>query len=148
VVSPRLVLLTTDGEPFGDLEPDGAGGARLRAGDLEAHIGPRAGGGYTMTAGNDEILVAGPSGSGTVLDLRFLDPGSGERSYGASISLLRGEAVARRTGGGEIVRISGGLTNRRYEATFVPEDPASLPMATFLLNHAFTLRRAAFRTGP
>ena len=142
VVSPELVLLTADDRPFGRLTPARDGGALLRAEDLEARIGPPTDGRYTMTSGGRELLVAEPAGSETVLTLR-----SGDRSFGARLSLLRGDAVALSAGGGETARVSGNLTNRRYEATFAPEDPDSLPIAVFLLNHAFTLRRNAFLAG-
>lgn len=141
VVSPELVLLTSGGEPFGRLTA-GDGETLLRADDLEARIGPSADGGYAMTSGGREILVAETAGSETVLNMR-----SGDRDMEARISLLRGDAVARSAGGGEVARISGSLTNRRHTATYDPEDPTSLPAAIFLLDHAFTLRRKAFRTG-
>ncbi|MDP9439206.1 MAG: hypothetical protein M3P49_10740, partial [Actinomycetota bacterium] len=67
--------------------------------------------------------------------------------YEASISLLRNRATATASAGGEAARLSGGLTNRRYRATFDPQDPASLPIAVFLLNHIVTLRRGAYRAG-
>lgn len=140
IVSPELSLLTPDGEPFGRLTPAGDGGTRLRTGDLEARIGPRSEGRYTMTSGGEEILAAEPVGSATVLSLK-----SDNRTYEARASLLRGEAVARRAG--EVARISGNITNRRHRATFDPEDPASLPIAVFLLNHLFTLRSRTIRAG-
>lgn len=140
VVSPEVILLTPDGGIFGRLVADEAGGRRLRAGDVSARIETQADGRYRMATAGAEVLDAGASGSATALELR-----SGDQSYGASISLLRNSATARSSDGTEAVRISGGLTNRRYRATFDPEDPASLPVAVFLLDRLFTLRRDAFR---
>jgi hypothetical protein len=65
----------------------------------------------------------------------------------AYVSLLRNSAVARLSDERESARVSGGLTNRRYRAIFDPQDPASLPVAVFLLHHTFALRRGAYRAG-
>jgi hypothetical protein len=142
VVSPELVLLTEAGEPFGRLAEDEAGGMRLRAGDLTARIEPRTGGAHGMTGGDGRVLAAKAAGSASVLTLR-----SGGTTYEASISPFRNSATARSSDGGEAARISGGLTNRRYRATFDPQDPASLPVAVFLLHHTFALRSRAYRAG-
>ena len=143
LISPEMILLTPDGEPFGRLTADEAGGTRLQTGDLAARIEPRTNTTYTMTTGGDETLTAENAGSATTLILR-----SGDRAYEASISLLRNSAVARSSAGKEAARISGGLTNRRYRAAFDPQDPASLPVTIFLLYRAFALRSSAFRTSP
>ena len=143
LISPELILLTSDGEPFGRLTADEAGETRLQAGDLAARIEPRTATTYTMTTDGDETLAAENTGSATTLTLR-----SGDRVYVASISLLRNSAVAHSSDERETARISGGLTNRRYRATFAPQDSASLPVAVFLLNRTFALRSSAFRTGP
>ncbi len=142
VVAPGLILLTGDDEPFGRLTAGEDGRTHLQAGDVMAWIEPRPGATYGMTTGESETLTAEPAGSPTSLTLR-----SGGRLYEASISLLRNRATATASGGGEAARLSGGLTNRRYRATFDPRDPASLPVAVFLLNHTVTLRRGAYRAG-
>jgi hypothetical protein len=142
MVAPELILLTGNDEPFGRLTAGEDGRTHLQAGDVMAWIEPRPGATYGMTTGEGETLTAEPAGSPTLLTLR-----SGERLYEASISLLRNRATARSEDGGEAVRLSGGLTNRRYRATFDPRDPASLPVAVFLLNHTVTLRRGAYRAG-
>ncbi len=142
VVSPELVLLTPDGGPFGRLTADEVGDTWFQAGDLAARIEPSPGATYRMTTGDAETLTAEQAGSPTILNLR-----SGGRHYEARISLLRNRATARSEDGGEAVRLSGGLTNRRYRAAFDPQDPASLPIAIFLLHHTVTLRSRAYRAG-
>lgn len=142
VVVPELILFAPDGEPFGRLTAGEDNRTHLQAGDVMAWIEPRPGGTYGMTTGEGETLTAEPAGSPTLLTLR-----SGGRRYEASISLLRNRATATASAGGEAARLSGGMTNRRYRATFDPQDPASLPIAVFLLNHIVTLRRGAYRAG-
>ena len=142
VVSPELVLLTEAGEPFGRLATDNAGGMRLRAGDLTARIEPRTGGLYGMTGDSGEVLTAQAAGPASVLTLR-----SGGTAYEARISPFRNSATARSSDGRETARVTGGLTNRRYRAIFDPQDPASLPVAVFLLHHTFALRSKAYRAG-
>ena len=142
LVVPELILSAPDGEPFGRLTAGEDGRTHLQAGDVMAWIEPRPGATYGMTTGEGETLTAEPAGSPTLLTLR-----SGGRRYEASISLLRNRATATASGGGEAARLSGGLTNRRYRVTFDPRDPASLPVAVFLLNHTVTLRRGAYRAG-
>jgi hypothetical protein len=95
-----------------------------------------------MTGDDGEVLTARAAGSASVLTLR-----SGGTTYEASISPLRNSATARSSAGREAARVSGGLTNRRYRVTFDPQDPASLPVAVFLLHHTFALRSKAFRAG-
>lgn len=142
LIAPELILLTRAGEPFGRLTAGEAGETRLQAGDLTAWIGPPTGATYGMTTGDAEILAARTTGSAATLALR-----SGDRAYEARISLLRNSAVARSSDGREAARVSGGLTNRRYRAVFDPRDPASLPVAIFLLQHTFALRSKAYRAG-
>jgi hypothetical protein len=142
VVSPELILLTAAGEPFGRLTAGEAGKTRLQADDLAAWIEPQTGATYRMTTGDEELLTAEPTSSAATLTLR-----SGDRAYEARVSLLRNSAVARSSDGREAARVSGGLTNRRYRAIFDPQDPVSLPVAIFLLQHTVTLRSKAYRTG-
>jgi len=142
VVAPELILLTGDNEPFGRLTAGEDGRTHLQAGDLLARIEASPGATYRMTTGDEEVLSAEAAGSASSLTLR-----SGERAYEASISLLRNTATARSSDGREAARVSGGLSNRRYRAVFDPEDPASLLVAVFLLNHTVTLRSRAYRAG-
>lgn len=142
LVSPGLDLITPGNELFGHLLTDAIGGARFRAGGLEAVIREDESRHYVMITGATETLTAEPAGSPTSLRLR-----SGDRLYEAQISLFRNRATALSPTGDETARLSGGLTNRRYRVTFDPEDPASLPIATLLLNHTVALRSKAYRTG-
>ncbi len=140
LVSPGLVLLTPENVPFGHLLTGEAEGTRLRVGDLEAEIHQVESYRYVMTTGGAETLTAEPAGSQTLLTLR-----SGDRRYKARISLLRNSASAVSSTGDETARLSGGLTNRRYRATFDPQDPAALLIAFFLLHHTVKLRSSAYR---
>jgi hypothetical protein len=142
VVSPELILLTGAGDPFGRLAAGEAGRTHLQAGDLTAWIEPRRGAAYGMTTGDEETLAVETADSPVTLTLR-----SGARAYEARISLLRNSATARSSDGREAARVSGGLTNRRYRAVFDPQDPASLPVAVFLLHRTFSLRSRAYRAG-
>ncbi|HKH10502.1 MAG TPA: hypothetical protein VKA73_05085 [Rubrobacter sp.] len=143
VVSPELVLLTGTGYPFGRLAAGEADRTHLQAGELTAWIEPLTGGAHAMTTGDEETLIAETAGPASALTLR-----SGGRTYEASISLFRNSATARASDGGEAARVSGGLTNRRYRAVFDPQDPASLPIAVFLLHRTFALRSMAYRASP
>jgi hypothetical protein len=142
VVSPELILLTGAGDPFGRLAAGEADRTHLQAGDLTAWIEPRPGAAYGMTTGDEETLAVQTADSPVTLTLR-----SGARAYEARISLLRNSATARSSDGREAARVSGGLTNRRYRAVFDPQDPASLPVAVFLLHRTFSLRSRAYRAG-
>ena len=142
LVSPELALFTPQNEPFGDLLTDAAGGTRFRAGDLEAEIREDESHRYVMTTGGTQTLTAESAGSPTLLNLR-----SGDRLYEARISLLRNRATAKSSTGNETARLSGGLTNRRYRATFDPQDPTSLPIAILLLHQTVKLRSKAYLTG-
>ncbi|HET7269524.1 MAG TPA: hypothetical protein VFI90_00420 [Rubrobacter sp.] len=134
-----FTILDRQGDEVGRLRIHGPGGAELEAGDLGARISRVARPRYTMLSGNTEILTAAVA-PGT-LEIRCLD-----RLYEARLSLLRNTAEAV-TAGEVAVRISGGLTNRRYEATFDVEEECSLPVAFFLLYRTVALRREAYRAG-
>ena len=45
------------------------------------------------------------------------------------------------------MRVTGGLTNRNYEAVFDTDDEGSLPVAIFLLYLLVALRREAYTVG-
>lgn len=135
-----FAILDRKGDEVGRLLIHGPEGAELEAGGLESRIERVARSRYTMLSGGTEILTAGPA-SGT-LEIRCLG-----RRYDASVSLLRNTAEAV-TGGEVAVRITGGLTNRRYEAAFDVDDEGSLPAAFFLLYRTVALRREAYRAGP
>ena len=142
VITPELILLTQQGEPFGRLTAGEDGKTHLRAGDLTAWIEALPGATYAMTTGDEKTLTAETTGPAT--DLILL---SSDRAYEAHVSLLRNSAVARLSHERESPRVSGGLTNRRYSAVFDPQDPVSLPVAVFLLHHTFALRRGVYRAG-
>jgi hypothetical protein len=141
LVAPEMILLTSGGERFGRLTSNASGETRFRAGNLEAEIQQHEGHRYEMMTGHAKTLTAEPAGSPTVLSLR-----SGGHLYEARISLFRNRTTARSTSGNETASLSGGLTSRRYNATFDPKDPSALPIAIFLLHHTTKLRREAYRT--
>ena len=131
-----------EGEEIGRLEIHGAEGAELGAGDLEARIERSALSGYTMFTDGAEILTAEPRGAWNAPEIKCLD-----RLYQGRLSLLRNTAGPDRPGKGLTVRITGGLTNRTYEAVFDAGDEGSLPVAFFLLYLTVALRRKAYLTG-
>jgi hypothetical protein len=133
-------ILDREGDEVGRLRIQGPEGAELEAGDLEARIVRVARSRYTMLSGGTEILTAGSVSS--TLEIRCLG-----RRYEARLSLLRNTAEAA-TGGEVAVRITGGLTNRGYEAAFDVDAEGSLPVAFFLLYRTVALRREAYRAGP
>src|SRR5215208_4903977 len=116
-------------------------GADLEAGDLEARIERSAPARYTMLAGGATILSAKPAGALNTPEIWSLD-----RLYQGRLSLLRNAAEAGPAGEEVTIRITGGLTNRNYEATFDPGDEGSLPVAFFLLYLTVALRRKAYLT--
>jgi hypothetical protein len=137
-----FAILDRDGDEVGRLHIHGPGGAELEAGDLEARIERVARSRYSMLSGGTEILAAGPAGTPSTLEIRCFG-----RRYEARLSLLRNTAEAA-TGDEVAARITGGLTNRKYEAVFEVDDEGSLPAAFFLLYRTVALRREAYRAGP
>jgi signal transduction histidine kinase len=130
-----------EGEEIGRLRIFGPEGADLEAGDLEARIERSAPARYTMLAGGATILSARPAGALNRPEIWCLD-----RLYQGRLSLLRNAAEAGPAGDEVTIRITGGLTNRNYEATFDAGDEGSLPVAFFLLYLAVALRRKAYLT--
>jgi hypothetical protein len=132
-----FAILDREGDEAGRLRIHGPEGAEIEAGGLQARIERVARSRYRMLSGDTEILTA--AGASSTLEIRYFD-----RRYEARLSLLRNTAEATR--GGEVaVRITGGLTNRRYEAIFDVEDEGSLPVAFYLLYRIVALRREAYR---
>ena len=113
-----------------------------RSGDLQARIERSAPAAYMMLAGGTKILAAGAVGSLSTPEIRC----SG-RLYRGRLSLLRNTAEAGQAGDEAKVRITGGLTNRNYEAVFDTGDLGSLPVAFFLLYLTVALRSEAYITG-
>jgi hypothetical protein len=138
---PEFAILDSNGEEIGLLEINGIEGAELEAGDLEARIESSAPTGYTMLARGAEILTADPLGAWSMPEIKCLD-----RLYQGRLSLLRNAAEAGPAGERATVRITGGFTNRNYEAVFDPGDESSLPVAFFLLYLTIALRRKAYVT--
>ncbi len=142
LLAPDFAILGREGEKIGRLEIHGAEGAELEAGYLQARIERSALSGYTMLTDGAEILTAEGLGAWSAPEIKCLD-----RLYQGRLSLLRNTAEAGPAGERVTVRISGGLTNRNYEAVFDAGDEGSLPVAFFLLYLIVTLRRGAYLTG-
>jgi hypothetical protein len=137
-----LAILGREGEEIGRLQIHGAEGAELGVGYLEARIERSALSGYTMLTDGAEILTAEPLGAWNAPEIKCLD-----RLYQGRLSLLRNTARAGPAGEKATVNITGGLTNRNYEAVFDSGDEGSLPVAIFLLYLTVALRRRAYLTG-
>jgi hypothetical protein len=142
LLASEFAILGREGEEIGRLEIHGAEGAELEAGDLEARIERSALSGYTMLAGGAKILTAEPLGGWNAPEIKCLD-----RLYKGRLFLLRNTAEAGPAGERVTVRITGGLTNRNYEAVFDAGSAGSLPVAFFLLYLTVMLRRKAYLTG-
>ena len=142
LLATEFAIQGREGEEIGRLEIHGAGGAELEAGDLEARIEHSEHTGYTMLSGDAKILAARPMEALNTPEIRCLD-----RLYQGRLSLLRNTAEAGPAGDEATVRITGGLTNRNYEAVFDAGDDGSLPVALFLLYLTVTLRSKAYLTG-
>lgn len=140
LLASELALSGRGGEEFGRLRVYGPQGAEFEAGEVRAVIERGAGSRYRMLAGDGKVLVEETAGSGDASEVRC-----GDRVYGVRLALLRNTAIAR-SAGGEAARVSGGLTNRSYEAFFDAGEEGSLPVAVFLLYRIVALRRRAFLT--
>ena len=137
-----FALLDRGGREVGRLKIHGPEGADLEAGDLAARIERTAPRRYAMQAGGTHVLSAETTGSPDTIRIRWA-----ERVYEVNLSLLRNTAEAISPAGGSVARVVGGLTNRRYEATFDAGDTGALPAAVFLLYRLVALRRGAYVTG-
>jgi hypothetical protein len=142
LLAPGFAILGKEGEEIGPLQIHGAEGAELGAGDLEARIERSATSGYRMLTDDAVILTAKPLGAWNAPEIECL-----ESLYRGRLSLLRNTAEAGPAGERATIRISGGLTNRKYEAVFDAGDEGSLPVALFLLYLTVALRRKAYLTG-
>jgi hypothetical protein len=137
-----FALLDPGGREVGRLRVHGPEGARLEAGSLAVGIEHTAPHRYAMLAGAAQILSAETADSPDAMRIRYA-----ERAYEANLSLLRNTAEALSPAGDSAARVTGGLTNRRYEVTFDAEDERSLPVAVFLLYRLVAFRRGAYRAG-
>ena len=132
-----FTLLDHEGRRVGRLRVRGPEGADFEAGGLEAGIERTAPRRYALSAGGARVLSAEIGASPEAAEIE-----SAGRLYEARLSLLRNTAEA-----GRAARVTGGLTNRRYEVAFDPEDDGSLPVTVFLLYRLVALRRGAYLTG-
>ena len=137
----EFAIQDRQGGRVGRLEIHGPAGAELEAGDLKARIERPTPSRYAMLAGGERILSAGPVGSISTPEIRCFG-----RLYQGKLSLLRNRAEVAPSGEAVKVRVTGGLTNRNYEAAFDVGDEGSLPVAIFLLYLVVTLRRGAYVT--
>ena len=138
----EFILLKEGGEEFGRLRIHGLADAEVETQDLHAAIERAPHAHHRMLTGDAETLAAKPLNSPDTLEIWC-----GGRRYEARLSLLRNTALARASGGQEVARVTGGLTNRSYEAVFEAEDEGTLPVAVFLLYHTVALRRRAYQMG-
>jgi len=134
-----FAIFGREGEEIGRLRIDGTEGAELEAGDLKARIERSEHTGYTMLSNGATILAAEPAGALITPEIRCVG-----RPYKGRLSLLRNTAEAGPAGDEATARITGGLTNRNYEAVFDAGNEGSLPVAFFLLFLTVTLRRRAY----
>ncbi len=137
----EFAIQDREGGRIGRLELLGPEGAELEAGNLQARIERPAPSRYAMLAGDERILAAGAVGSASTPEIMCFG-----RLYQGRLSLLRNTAEAGPSGEGVKARVTGGLTNRNYEAVFDTGDEGSLPVAVFLLYLVVALRREAYLT--
>jgi hypothetical protein len=141
LLASEFAILGREGEEVGRLEIHGVEGAELGAWYLEARIERSVLSGYTMLTDGAEILTAEPLGAWDAPEIKCLD-----RLYQGRLSLLRNTARAGPARERATVHITGGLTNRYYEAVFDAGDAGSLPVGFFLLYLTVALRRKAYVT--
>ncbi len=141
LLNPKITLFDAGGEPFGRLEPHRTKGATFTTDDVDASIERADTSRQEMTSDGKPLLASQNKGSATTLEIQ-----AAGQPYEANLSLLRNRAAARTPDGHTAARISGGLSNRRHEATFDPADPNALPIALFLLHRLNVLRSRAYRT--
>jgi hypothetical protein len=138
----EFAIQDRQGGRVGRLEIHGPEGAELEAGNLQVRIERPTPFRYAMLAGDKRILAAEPVGSMSTPEIRCFG-----RPYQGRLSLLRNKAEAAPSGEAIKVRVTGGLTNRNYEAVFDTDDEGSLPVAIFLLYLLVALRREAYTVG-
>jgi hypothetical protein len=139
LLASEFAILLREGEEIGRLEIHGTEGAELGAGYLEARIERSAISGYRMLTEDAVILTAEGLGAWNAPEIECL-----KSIYQGRLSLLRNTAEAGPAGERVTARITGGLTNRHYEAVFDADDEGSLPLAFFLLYLTVALRSKAY----
>jgi hypothetical protein len=135
-------LLNPSGQKFGRLLLRGVWVAKFESGDYSAAL-ETSGRRYQMVADGEEVLTAGLRGR----SVNELEISCDKQIYEARINLFRNLAVASYPSSERVIRLSGGLTDRSYEAFFATEGRCTLPVAVFLLWHTVGHRRRAYRTG-
>jgi hypothetical protein len=140
--STEFALLGPDGKEFGSLRPRGHAIAEFESGDYTAAL-KRSGRSHRMVAYGDEMLAAVPKRR----SIDELEISCGSQTYEVKASFFRNLATASYSGAEKVVRLSGGLTGRSYEALFATEDGCALRVAVFLLWHLTANRRRAYRMG-
>jgi hypothetical protein len=140
--STEFALLSPNGKEFGLLQLRGPSVAEFESGDYTAAL-KRSGRSYRMVANGEELLAAVPKRR----SIDELGISCGIQTYEAKASFLRNLATASYPGTEKVVRLSGGLTGRSYEALFATEDGCALRVAVFLLWHLTANRRRAYRMG-
>lgn len=129
-----------DGSEAGRLTLEGQRGAKFSAGILEATIERSPDSGYEMFSGKDRELTASLSTS----PLETPAIACGEGVYPAHISFLRNEATAFSPAGGELARLEGNISGRRYEVVLDEADTTALPVAILLLYFTAISRRRVY----
>ena len=137
----QFTLLDTGGREFGRLRLRGLSVAGFESGNYAAIL-EKSGVSYRMVADGEEVLTAAPRGR----SIDKLEVSCVGRAYEVRASFFRNLAIASyRKGGERVVRVSGGLMSRSYEALFDAEDRCAIPVAVFLLWHVAANRRRAYR---
>jgi hypothetical protein len=143
LLATKFALMTSEGEEFGRLSLSGPSDAEFTYGSSVATF-EASGRHYRMVANGEQAVVAGPKER----SINALAISCARQNYEARISSLHNLALAHHAPGGErTVRLSGGLTARRYEAIFADDDGCALPIALFLLWHVVANRRRVYRAG-
>ena len=141
LLASEVAIFRREDEEIGRLEIHGTEGAELGVGYLEARIERSTISSYRMLTEDAAVLTAKPLGAWNAPEIECL-----ESLYQGRLSLLRNTAEAGPAGERATARITGGLTNRIYEAVFDAGDAGSLPVAFFLLYLTVALRRDAYVT--
>lgn len=134
-------LLTAEDEDRGRLKMLGLRGAELETGGRKILVDRLADSRYEVAFGDGDVLYASPGeGSGSGLEMQCAG-----RSYTATVSLFRNQAIVRDETGADVVRISGAATGRSYEVDIVVEDRCALPISALLIYHTAINRRRAYQ---
>jgi hypothetical protein len=140
LLAQAFILLDPVGEVFGRLRFNGASDVEFRSEGCVV-VFEASGRSYRMVVDGEEVLVADPKG----WPRSELNISCGDQSYEARVSFFRNLAIASHPDGETVVRLSGGLTGRRYEILYSTEAEYALLVAVFLLWHVVVNRRRAYR---